>query len=161
MEELQIPTHMVAVELHTDDGERLSGRLYLLESRYGGDRLLEVLAVLNDERAFLPFEAHTREGHVHRALVYNKDHIVRVRMTDTAGPQAGAAPAPGEDSPRDEPIPVVVLADGTRICGRVAVETPWSSSRLVDKLNHAQRFIPLITDGGVDFVQKAHVLRVD
>ena len=55
----------------------------------------------------------------------------------------------------------VVLTDGTCLVGRVAVETPRSQSRLVDKLNHAERFIPIISDESVDFVQRDHVLRLD
>jgi hypothetical protein len=161
MEELQVPTHLILVAVHTDDGEELLGALFLAEGRYGDDRAAELMAVLNDERAFLPFESRTREGRVHRSLILNKDHILRVHLSEAGGWQAPAETGTAEDATRAEAAPVVVLADGTRISGRVAVETPWASSRLVDKLNHSQRFIPVVTDTGVDFVQRIHVMRVD
>ncbi len=161
MEELQVPTHTVNVDVHTDDGEWLTGALFLTESRFDGDRTGEVLNVLNDERAFLPFEARTREGRVHRSLVLNKDHIIRVHLSEAGGWMSPAPTDPADEGVTPDAPPVVILSDGTRISGRVAVETPWSSSRLVDKLNHAQRFIPVITDGGVEFVQRSHVMRVD
>jgi len=65
-----------------------------------------------------------------------------------------------DDDGRPAPC-TLVLSDGTRVAGRVAVETPPSQSRLVDKLNHAERFIPIVSDEAVDFVQRSHVVRLD
>jgi len=47
------------------------------------------------------------------------------------------------------------------VAGRVAVDTPMAASRLVDKLNVGQRFIPVVRDDGVDLVQRTHVLTLD
>ncbi len=159
MQELQIPTHSIAVEIHTADGKQIAGALYAAEVRFVSGRPAEVIHLLNDERAFLPFQAITRKGRKREQVILNKDHIVRVRLARALGAAAAAEIDVNDD---DAPGPcTLVLSDGTRVAGRVAVETPRSQSRLVDKLNHAERFIPIISDEAVDFVQCSHVVRLD
>jgi hypothetical protein len=159
MEELQIPTHAIAVEIHTADGKQFAGTLYAAEVRFVSGQPAEVIHLLNDERAFLPFQTTTRKGRRREQVILNKDHIVRVRLA-----RPPASPGEEETSVNDEEAPgpcTLVLSDGTRVAGRVAVETPRFQSRLVDKLNHAERFIPVISDKAVDFVQRSHVVRLD
>jgi hypothetical protein len=158
VEELQIPTHSIAVEIHTADGKQIPGALYAPEVRFVNGRPAEVIHLLNDERAFLPFQATTRNGRKREQVILNKDHIVRVRLTRAPGPAAEHQVNVDDDTPAPCTL---VLSDGTRVAGRVAVETPPSQSRLVDKLNHAERFIPIVSDEAVDFVQRSHVVRLD
>jgi hypothetical protein len=159
MEELQIPTHSIAVEIHTADGKQIAGALYAAEVRFVNGPPAEVIHLLNDERAFLPFQTATGKGRKREQVILNKDHIVRVRLLLAPG-----SPAEGEVGVNEEDAPgpcTLVLSDGTRVAGRVAVETPRFQSRLVDKLNHAERFIPVVSDEAVEFVQRSHVVRLD
>jgi len=55
MDELQIPTRSVAVEIVTDSGQTLAGSLFMAETRYTTGSPEEVVEVLNDERGFIPF----------------------------------------------------------------------------------------------------------
>jgi len=159
MEELQIPTHSIAVEIHTADGKQIAGMLYSPQVRFVSGPPAEVIHVLNDERAFLPFQAITRKGRKREQVILNKDHIVRVRLIRAPGSSAEDAINVNDD---EAPGPcTLVLSDGTRVAGRVAVQTPCFQSRLVDKLNQAERFIPIVSDEAVDFVQRSHVVRLD
>jgi hypothetical protein len=154
MDELQIPTRSVAVEIVTDSGQTLTGSLFMAETRYTTGSPEEVVEVLNDERGFIPFRLEKGPSRG-RDVVLNKDHILRVRLR-VAKP---AAPTPA--TPGATPT-VLHLSDGTRLEGCIAVDTPWASSRLLDKLNQEFRFIPLIRDdGGYEFVHRAHVVRLD
>jgi hypothetical protein len=160
MEELQVPTHSIDVEIHTDDGKQLQGLLYAAERRYVTGEFAKLVHLLNDERNFLPFQAMDPGGRKRRHVILNKDHIVRVRLSSEAASATGVGTKP-EDQGESPGENTVVLTDGTCLVGRVVVETPRSQSRLVDKLNHAERFIPIISDESVDFVQRDHVLRLD
>jgi len=163
MNEFQVPTRPVAVQVFLADGEHLSGRMFLAEDpRVSGSTALLVSA-LNDARDFLPFEVC--DDRSARSLVLNKDHIVRVRVVgdghdarkaegELPGNEPEAIPAAGEAA-------ILHLSDGSRISGRVAVETPASLSRTVDKLNCAPRFLPVVVDDGVDVVQRCHVTALD
>jgi hypothetical protein len=157
MNEFQVPTHGIPVQIFLDGSECLRGRLFAAPDRYHeGDRE-EVAMLLNDDRGFLPFLVEEAAAET-RSVVLNKAHILRVRLSqeDTASPH-GAAEPPGAA----EELTVLHLTDGTRVQGRVLVETPPAASRLVDKVNMAPRFIPVMRDGGVDFVQRTHVRRLD
>ena len=155
MDELQIPTRPVAVEVVTDSGQTLDGTLFMAETRYTTGSPQEVVEILNDERGFIPFRLGSGPNRG-RDVVLNKDHILRVRLQAASEPAVAPSPVPGS-----EPT-VMHLTDGTRLEGRIAVETPWASSRLLDKLNQEYRFIPLIRDdGGYEFVHRAHVVRLD
>jgi hypothetical protein len=161
VEDLQVPTQTVEVEVLTDGGERLSGSLFVPQSRFATGKPEEVIEILNDERRFLPFrpDARARKTASDAApratpeIVLNKDHIVSVRVGRAARRRRKAAPpAAGAVT--------LWLTDGSRVSGEVAVETPWASSRLVDKVNQEQRFVPVISDEGLLFVQRTHVLRL-
>lgn len=163
MKVFQVPTRPVTVEVFLVDGRHLSGRIFLVEdARVTGDTEL-LMGALNDGREFIPFDTgHRRDAHT---LVLNKDHIVRVRLTkDTADGRVVRALSDAEDPVAQVPAgdrAVLQLSDGSEITGRVAVETPESLSRNVDKLNLALRFLPVVRDDGVDLVQRCHVTTLD
>ena len=167
MEELQIPTRTVAVDIVTDAGQTIDGILFLAETRHTTGRPEDVVDVLNDERGFIPFRLGSgpKRG---RDVVLNKDHIVRVRLRDQTGSRPSAArgspagPSPGAPPAAATEPTVIHLSDGSRVAGRILVDTPRAASRLLDKLNLEHRFIPLIRDdGGTEFVHRAHVVRLD
>lgn len=151
MQELQVPTQRLVVEVFTSGGERFRGGLYITESPFHRGLVEQMLHTLNDERGFLPFRTEDPQPVL---AVLNKSHIMRVRFEGDHG----------EDPllPATELTPCnLLLADGTRLAGELTVETPRTLSRLVDKLNRAERFVRIATDQAVEFVQTAHVVRVD
>jgi|GEM_PF-3205539 len=161
MKVFQVPTRPVRVEIFLTDGRQLSGRMFLVEDpRVSGNTDL-LLGTLNDAREFIPFAVGDERGA--RSLVLNKDHIVRVRLAVEVK-NAGEPPelsGPEEAGARAGETTILDLSDGSQITGQVAVETPESLSRTVDKLNRALRFLPVIREDGVDVVQRCHVTTLD
>jgi len=161
MKEYQVPMKPVAVDVHLADGVHMQGRLFLTEAPGLSNGMSQLVHALNDERAFLPFEVG--DDRSCRSIVLNKDQIICVHMN--------AEDMPGEDGEvnslqrsghtEDALVSVLHLSDGSQVCGEVMVDTPEASSRLVDKLNHAQRFIPVVRDDGIDVVHQGHVLTLD
>lgn len=157
MEELQVPTHRITVEMFTERGEVLSGALFAAESPFRLGAIDDLMRVLNDERTFLPF--HTEQS---GCTLVNKDHITRFRLIDPPDEWSDEnnGVASGEGLPRPESCRLT-LSDGTEIDGEISITTPRSLSRLVDKVNQAERFMCVQTGSGVLFVQTRHVLRID
>lgn len=160
LEDLQVPTKRIPVELITASGEHLFGALFAAESPFPAGETAYVLQVLNDQRSFIPIGMEGTSG---RNTICNKRDIVLVRLA-----VSGAGPEVPLDSPLDGTPPeggddtcALTLAGGGRIEGRLVLETRWSSSRLLDKLNQAEQFIPIVTGRGVEFVQRDHVLRAE
>ena len=160
MEELRIPTQAVEVVVYTDRGEQLSGWFYVPVGVEPAGPKGPVLNLLNDERSFVPFRVAVSEEGTSRSIVLHKDHIVRVHMS---------APDATGDTVEDPVIlddgalgPVTVdLSEGSRLCGALLVETPPAASRVVDKLNQRQRFVPLMSDVGIDLIHRRHILRAE
>lgn len=146
MEELQIPTRRITAAVFTSDGQRLHGSLFLTDSPYHKGGPEDLIELLNDERTFIPFKCEEPEP---SNLILSKAHIVRVHVECEEEPAF-----------QDENNCTLSLADGSRLDGRIPLDTPLASSRLVDKLNLATRFMTLVTDGGLDFVQRAQIVRV-
>ncbi|MFQ5719733.1 MAG: hypothetical protein ACE5IK_09290 [Acidobacteriota bacterium] len=155
VEELRVPIQQIDVVVHTDRGQTLTGRLYLSEGRDIGATPFRVLELLDDDREFLPFR--TNDAHP-RDIAINKDHIVRVRVATDGPMSVDDAMVDGHGS---EECFSVVLSDGSSLRGRLAVTTPRAASRLVDKLNNAGRFIPLVRDDSVELVHRRHVLSME
>ena len=159
MEELQVPTRRITVKVFVDTGESYSGSLFVAGSHFPTSRPEEVLGVLNDERVFLPFQADLPSTEF---SLLNKTHVLRVRVE--WDPLAEGQP---DGMPYEEPGLLedttprrVFLKDGTRLVGDIYVDTPARMSRLVDKLNHAEQFLQVVTEDSIEFVQTRHVVYV-
>ena len=154
MQELQVPTHRVAVELFTERGERFAGGLFVTEAPYHTDRVDDLKQVLNDQRVFLPFDADQDATTCH---IINKSQVTRIRLEGHPEEllREGAAERPEGKACQ------LRLTDGTSIEGEVAVDTPWSLSRLVDKFNQAEPFVLVVTTESVEFVQHRHIVCVN
>lgn len=149
LEELQVPTRRIVVDLFTDHGQ-FTGSLFVTESRFHLGLLDELIKILNDERTFLPF---TPDGKEHCSII-SKDHVLRLRLH--GGPEEQLDP-----ENIDSETSRLTLSDGTWLEGEVAVTTPASLSRLVDKVNQAPRFMTVVTPEDVEFVRTSHVVRID
>ena len=154
MKELQVPTRKIHAELYTLAGEHFHGRLFLAESPFLSGGPEDVIESLNDERDFVPFSLDKPdEG---RTIV-GKDQILRIRLdeVDSLLPVLTT-----ETDAEPERTCSFVLADGSRLTGQIYLETPTESSRVLDKLNLAARFMVVLTEHGVELIQKRHIARV-
>jgi hypothetical protein len=149
VQELQVPTRRIAVEVFTDRGQHYTGGLFVTDSPYRGDAIEQMLAALNDGRSFLPFDASPG---TENCAILNKKHIARVSFARSAD----------DDASSDHEMGCTLhLTDGTALAGRITVDTPWSLSRLLDKLNAAGPFVRLDTGSGHELVRTSHIVRVD
>ena len=155
MEQLQVPTRQIEVDLLLAGGARLVGYLFLTEAPFQSGRPEDVIHVLSDERSFIPFVA---DHPTSSPMALNKDHIVAVQV-ESATAAALSSPLGGADAEVCDRT--VLLSDGSRLTGDICVDTPPYASRLLDKLNLAGRFLALRTAGGYAFVQCRHVVQVE
>ena len=81
MEQLQVPTRQITVDVYTTDRERLSGYLFVADTPFQTGGPEDVVDVLNDERRFLPFVA---SDPTRGQPLLNKDHVVRVHLSDSS-----------------------------------------------------------------------------
>jgi hypothetical protein len=147
VEQFKVPKREAHVRVLLDDGRVLEGEVFAAligpDGRPGRvlDRLNdageEFLAMRTDEERFL----------------LNKSGIVTVELPGTAGDAL--------DEPLDAGHTIAVrlsLAGGTGIVGRLHLIMPPERSRMLDYLNTAERFFPLISEGRVTLVQKRYVM---
>jgi hypothetical protein len=151
VEELQVPTRRIRVEIFVSTGARLVGALFLHGSPYCAGHAEDLIQELHDERSFLPLAEEAAPG---GSLVVNKDHILRLHV-------------PWNESLRREQFPpgraeaeatALRLADGSSFEGRLVFVTPQNASRLVDKLNLAPSFVLFASAEGLDFVRRSHIV---
>ena len=153
MEELKVPTRLIAVKVSTTDGATECGSMYHTESLYQTGSPEDIIDELNDDRGFVPFASSDT---MVNALL-SKRHIVRVRVRDLSIEDL----RPGEASELEHVHPCTLqFDDGTRITGRLVLETPSSHSRLVDKVNYGLSFVPFVTNECVDLINCAHIARI-
>ena len=154
MEELQVPTRTILVDVLVTTGAHISGSMYVPDSpnqNYDAD---EVMHLLNDERSFVPLAVSGQKG---GPFVLSKAHIVRVRIPLS---ESEAQDRVAESTPSDSSTSTLLLADGSVLEGTLAVVSPPSLSRLVDKLNSADRFLAVISTEAIDFAQRSHMVHI-
>ncbi len=154
MQELQVPTRPILVDVLVTTGEQIEGSLYVTKSAEETDDANEVMKLLNDERSFVPLAVMGKKD---GPFVLSKAHIVRVRVPLLEGDAFDRA---DESAPSDPSTSTLLLVDGTVLEGALAVVTPPSLSRLLDKLNSADVFFPVVSTEAIDFVQRSHVVHV-
>ena len=154
MQELQIPTRPILVDILVTTGPLISGSLYVPESPQRTHDADEVINLLNDERSFVPLAV---TGKRRGPFVLSKGHIVRVRLPLLEGE---ALDRTSESAPSDSPTSTLLLVDGSVLEGTLLVVTPPNLSRLLDKLNAADLFLSVVSTEAIDFVQRSHVVHV-
>ena len=154
MQEFQIPTRPIPVDVLVTTGEHICGSIYVPHSGHQPNDADDVMLLLNDERRFVPLAVTEKKS---GPFVLSKAHIVRVRIQLSEGE---AQDRVSGSAPTDSPTSTLLLVDGSVLEGTLAVITPPSLSRLVDKLNFADLFLSVVSNGEIDFVQKSHVVHV-
>ena len=154
MQELQIPTRPILVDILVTTGPLISGSLYVPESPQRTHDADEVINLLNDERSFVPLAVTGKKG---GPFVLSKAHIVRVRLPLLEGE---ALDRTSESAPSDSSTSTLLLVDGSVLEGTLLVVTPPNLSRLLDKLNAADLFLSVVSTEAIDFVQRSHVVHV-
>ena len=153
-EPLRIRKQAVAVELALSGGEPRPVEIFLAEHRANEFRPQHVLDLLEQEQAFLP----ARDTSTGKWETFNKDALLWIGV-----PLApfGAETAAGGDELFEFRRPVRVdLIAAEAIEGELLYSAPVESTRLVDHLNEAGRFLRLWAKERLYLINKAFVLRV-
>ena len=151
MELLRVPRREVAVRILLDDGRTLDGTLFTAEAGPDG-RPERVLDHLNDSsEEFFPVACGEDR------FVLNKAGVITVTL-------AGGEEQVGEPelySAPEHEVPVrVTLTGGISLIGKLPIAMPRERSRVVDYLNSAPRFVPLVGVGQVTLVQRRCIVSV-
>ena len=149
MDIYRIPRREVPVRILLDDGRTLDGTLFTAETGPGG-RPEDVLHYLNEsEEGFVPLVCGRD------SFLLNKAGIVWVQLAgDPARELAGEALDARHVPAR------ISLAGGISVVGTLAIAMPPERSRVIDFLNAAGRFLPLLGEGTVTLVQCRFVVTV-
>jgi hypothetical protein len=155
--DLQVPTRTVAASFRVAGPEWTTGFFYPADRGRVESESDALLAMLNDERAFIPFRTIGERSRGGRSLVLGKEHLLQIRLGHG---QTAQAPREGWDEEEGDVI-TAYLSDGSTITGVPLVMTPSSDARSIDKLNRAGRFMPFRTSSSLDLVQSRHIVRVE
>jgi hypothetical protein len=151
----RVPKDPVSVSLTLEGGLRVRGRLYLCPEAGGHAGRERVLELLTSDAPFLPVTDETG------TRLVNKRRIVTLEIED----RYDAELEEEETGPGLE-VPVLVhlcgvSAEAALLEGRIALVMPPGHLRLLDYLNAAGRFFPVLTGpSGVTLCSVKHVVAV-
>jgi hypothetical protein len=107
--------------------------------------------LLNAELGFFPFELQGTGG---RAVMYNRAHVISVRVfDDEARDDSGYSVAPREQV-------TIHLSDGRRMTGGVRIYRPEGRDRLSDWTRQPEQFRYIESDEATILVNAAHIVAV-
>ena len=149
MEVFRVPMREVRVRILMDNGQTFDGVVYAPAEGPDG-RPGRVLDRLNGEgEGFIPLACD--DDH----LLLNKSGIVSVQVPRGQQEAASLDEEPG----RKVPIRIT-LVGGTSLVGRIAIQMPPDRSRVLDYLNAAPRFVPVLGEDHVTLVHRSYMLCV-
>ncbi len=148
MEIYRVPKLETRVRILLDDGRSLEGSIYTsVTGPLGGpETILDRLADASEE--FLPLACGEDR------LLLNKTGIILVQC-----PVESVGSAIGEEGAKEVPVRVS-LAGGTSLVGRLSIRMPPERARVLDYLNAAPRFVPLLGESDVTLIQKHFIVTV-
>jgi len=148
MDIYRVPKNETRVRILLDDGRTLDGSIFTsLTGPLGGpETILDRLTDASEE--FLPLACGDDR------LLLNKTGIILVQC-----PAEAVGSAAGEQGAKEVPVRVS-LAGGTSLLGRLSIRMPPERARVLDYLNSAPRFVPLLGEREVTLIQKHFIVTV-
>ena len=147
MEIFQVPRRQVHARILLDDGRTLDSTLFLAVGAQG-TRPETVSDRLNDgSEEFLPVACGQDR------FLLNKSGIITVQVLEDDRDE-------GEEVPAREAVVRMSLAGGMGLLGRLRIVMPAERSRVLDYLNAAPRFLPLVVDGTTTLVHRRFIVSV-
>jgi hypothetical protein len=151
VEDLRVPKRQVAVEVVLPGGTVRRVSVFLAAAAPGHEGAERVSDLLNGGGNFFP--AFDEQSGAMTFL--NRESVALARVARDAEEWASNGVALATEHEVE-----ITLADGTRLQGVVSYLLPPEHSRLVDFLNHASPFFPLLERDSVTLVSRAQVARV-
>jgi hypothetical protein len=149
MEIYRVPVRQVDVRAVLDDGRQIEGAMFtaLATPSSGSETVLDRLNESGQE--FIPI-ARGRDR-----FLLNKAGIVFVELPV----EAAELDRDGSNAAKKRTVRLS-LAGGLALLGQFLIVMPAERSRVLDYLNAAPRFLPLLGDGKVALVHKAFIVSV-
>lgn len=152
MERLKVPKLRTRVDFQMPTGEAATVAVYLSEFAHdhaGPERLSDLL---NGGREFIP-------GH---DLEHDRTVFISTRNVSVARMVLDIETDPDEQYtlPREAEIRVL-LRDGQEVTGLLTYIRPEDRARVIDYLNEAPPFFPIVEKDHVALVNKHHVARIE
>lgn len=147
----RIPKEAVEVDLRVEGGLALHGRVFatsVVPHHSGPERVLDMLN--REGHPYLPVKGE--EG----GVLIHKDRILRVRSLDERDKRLTF----GDPGDLDEALVRLLLAGAEKLDGRIVLEGPPERRRLLDYLNAAPRFFPLLCEDGTWLVNQDFLVSV-
>lgn len=148
MEIYRIPRDQTQVRILLDDGRMIEGAIFTAAAGPNGSPETVLDRLLDPAEEFLPLAVGTDR------LLLNKGGILLVEVP----PEAAADLVPEEGA--TAVLVRVTLAGGTSLLGRLAIQMPQERSRVLDYLNAAPRFLPVLGEQRVALLQKRFIVSV-
>jgi len=149
MEMFRTPRRVVPVRVLLDDGRKLEGGLYAPGARADGTPGRLVDRLNDDTEEFLPLAGRYE-------TLLNKTCIISVELA------AGEEQAEGiENEVAREQQVEIALIGGATLSGWIRFLMPEERGRLLDYLNVAPRFIPVIGENRVTLVHRRFIVSVE
>jgi hypothetical protein len=152
--DLRVPTTTFAAEVVLVDGEALLGRFFVPAHTSLHPGPMRPDERLNDDADFFPFlPADSAEP-----VIVNKRQVAWVAFDVRTFP-----PATEDDSYEAPSTPehrVAVHCRGKRLEGVLVIDLPQYKSRVLDRLNHPERFLRIKEGHFLFYVSRDHISKV-
>ena len=148
MDIYRVPKVETNVRILLDDGRTIEGSLFTATIGPNGGPESVLDRLLDSSEEFLPLATGDDR------LLLNKGGIILAEAP---------IDAVGEDLLEDGAKEVLVrmtLSGGTSLLGRLAIRMPAGRARVLDYLNAAPRFVPLLGDRRVSLIHKRFIVTV-
>jgi hypothetical protein len=149
MKQFQVPTHEVAAKVLLDDGRVLDCGIFASDAGPAGHPQTLFERLNENEEEFIP----VRSGE--DGFLLSKSGVVTVEVADAASEMVGM----DQDAGIEVPVRLS-LTGGLSLLGRFHIVMPPGRTRVLDYLNAAPRFLPLLGEGRVTLVQRNYIVSV-
>lgn len=147
MQELAVERRTVEVAIRFLGQEVVRGHLFLAlmaKSHAGPETVLDLM---NEPEPFLVLKV---EGQPPVRMI-NKERVIEI--------EASVQPEEDQAVGKEEDM-ALMFQDGFSLSGTARVELPPTKSRLIDFLNHTERFFELRDGGSLHIVNRKHISHV-
>lgn len=152
MRELAVEKRTVEVAVRFLGQEVVRGHLFLSPLAKGHVGQETVLDQMNEPEPFFVLRV---EGEPPVRLV-NKDQVMEIEV-DSA--EAGISSEASATVAKEEKMSIS-FRDGLVLEGKALVEMPPTKSRLIDFLNHSERFFVLLGKDSAHIVNRRHIIQI-
>jgi hypothetical protein len=152
MQELAVERRTVEVAIRFPGQEVVRGHLFLALSAKGHAGRETALDLMNEPEPFFVLKV---EGQPPVRMV-NKERVVEVELQSDEEFEEGDA---GATVAKEEEM-TLMFQDGFSLSGTARIELPPTRSRLIDFLNHTERFFALRNGHKAHIVNRKHISHV-